>query len=392
MTDTPAAQAPETPAVPVWRQFWDQPPEPDALRDWTRGLTPGLIAAALWLPWVMGVVLHALPYGGIRFAFLGSLAGAWAAVPLFLGAAYTVRHFNKPIRQIIAGTFGPRVGPLVVLCTHGLVALFILTIAIDTAADWYFRTLAGAGLMAWPPTPFIRFLTTSTWALWVIPIGYGMVRIIAALIDYVPILIAIVLSALFLMAIRQLQQGQPSLIFPTPTIADPAKAFQNAFSWTFGYACIVAVFAADWGLGLKKGRDVLLGGLTGLGGGLTVVSAMSLLCFAAASLPGEPLPTWLNLLQPLGHWPALAAGLLIGTYAAAPGVFASYHVLQALRQVFPKVHHHVWLFIKIALVQALIALDIQEILSTWAAGLSLGLLILLIFCRLLNKPKPSPTA
>lgn len=376
--------------TPVWRQFWDQPPEPDALRDWTKGLTPGLIAAALWLPWVMGVVRHALPYGGIRYSFFGSLAGAWAAVPVFLAAAYAVRKCNKPVRQIIAGAFGPTVGPLVVLCTHGLVALFVLTIAINTAADWYFRTLAGAGLMPFPPSQFIRFLTTSTWALWVIPIGYGMVRIIAALIDYVPILIAIVLSALFILAIRQLQLGQPSLIFPNQNIADPAKAFQNAFAWTFGYACVVAIFAADWGLGLKKGRDILLGGTIGLGGGLTIVTAMSLLCFAAAGMPGEPLPTWLDLLHTLGHWPALAAGLLVGTYAAAPGVFASYHLLQALRQVFPKVHHVVWLFLKIGCVQALIALEIQEILSPWAAGLSLGLLMLTFICGLLNKPNSSP--
>lgn len=381
-----------TSETPVWRQFWDQPPEPDALRDWTRGLTPGLIAAALWLPWVMGVVLHALPFGGIRHAFFGSLAGAWAAVPVFLAAAYTVRHFNKPARQVIACAFGPKVGPLVVLCTHGLVSLFVLTIAINTAADWYFRTLSSAGLMAYPPTPLIRYLTTSTWALWVIPIGYGMVRIIAALIDYVPILIAIVLSTLFLMAIRQLQQGQPSLIFPVPAIADPEKAFWNAFAWTFGYAAICSLFAADWGLGLKSGRDVLLGGITGLGGGLSIVTAMSLLCFAAAGLPGEPLPTWLDLLRPLDHWPALAAGLLVGTYTAAPGVFASYHVLQALRQVFPKVHHHKWLFLKIALVQGLIALDIQDLLSRWSAALSLLVLLLLIFCRLTHKPKTATVA
>lgn len=388
MTDQPAiaeaSAVSATSEIPVWRQFWDQPPEAEALRDWTKGLTPGLIAAALWLPWVMGIVVHALPYGGIRHTFFGSLAGAWAAVPLFIAAAFVVRSFNKPIRQIIAGAFGPRVGPLVVLCTQGVLALFVLTIAINTAADWYFRTLAGAGLMPFPPTPVIRYLTTATWALWVIPIGYGMVRIIAALIDYVPILIAIVLSTLFLLAIRQLQRGEPSLVFPVDTLADPSKAFWNAFYWTFGYACVCSVFAAEWGLGLKKGRDVVLGGVIGLGGGLSIVSAMSLLCFAAAGHPGEPLPTWLDLLQPLG-WPALIAGLLIGTYAAAPGVFASYHVLQALRQVFPKVHHYTWLILKIALVQLLISLQIEEIMSKWAAGLSLGLLILLVILRVRKK-------
>lgn len=389
MTDQPAiveaSAAAATSEIPVWRQFWDQPPEAEALRDWTKGLTPGLIAAALWLPWVMGIVVHALPYGGIRHTFFGSLAGAWAAVPLFLAAVFVVRSFNKPIRQIIAGAFGPSVGPLVVLCTQGVLALFVLTIAIDTAADWYFRTLAGAGLMAFPPTPAIRYLTTATWALWVIPIGYGMVRIIAALIDYVPILIAIVLSTLFLLAIRQLQRGEPSLVFPVDNLADPSKAFWNALYWTFGYACVCSLFAAEWGLGLKNGRDVVLGGVIGLGGGLSIVSAMSLLCFAAAGYPGEPLPTWLDLLQPLGHWPALISGLLIGTYAAAPGVFASYHVLQALRQVFPKVHHYTWLILKIALVQLLISLQIENVMFKWAAGLSFGLLILLVFLRASKK-------
>jgi len=55
-----------------------------------------------------------------------------------------------------------------------------------------------------------------------------------------------------------------------------------------------------------------------------------------------------------GQWGVLVGGLLAGTYAAAPGVFASYHLLQDLRQVFPRVHHWTWLVLKIVLVQVVI--------------------------------------
>jgi len=334
-----------------------------------------LIASALWLPWLDGLAAQSLPFGGIRYAFLGALAGAWAVVPLFLAAAFVVRSRQKPVRQIVAELFGPTIGPIVVLCTHGLVALFILTMALDGAADWYFQAFAAHGTISLPVPVAIRYLTTTTWALWVIPIGYGMVRIIAALIDYVPILIAAVLSLLFLLAIQQLQLGEISLIMPVQNIADPAKGFWNAFTWTFGFGTICSLFAADWGMGLKRKSDLILGGATGLGIGLTVVASMGLLCISASGMPEAPVPTIFDLIQSLGRWPSLCISLLVGTYLAAPGVFASYHVLQALRQVFPKVHHYVWLILKIAIVQALIAASFRDGMMRWSAILSLLLLV-----------------
>jgi len=387
MTDPSLPPNPEPIQTPVWRQFWDQPTEPEALRDWTKGLTPGLIAMALWLPWVQGLAAGSLPFGGIRYSFLGALAGAWASVPLFLAAALVVRCRQKPVRQIVAEAFGPRVGSWVVLCTHGMVAMFILTIAIDTAADWYFRSLAVTGFVSYPPSNSIRFLTTITWALWVIPIGYGMLRIIAALMDYVPILIAAVLSGLFLKAIEHLQLGEISLIMPAPVIADSAKGFWNAFFWTFSYGSIIGLFAADWGMGLKRKRDLVLGGLTGLGIGLTVVAAMGLLCLATFGMPGTPVPTMMDIIQSLGRWPALCIGLLVGTYLAAPGVFASYHLLQDLRQVFPRVHHYVWLALKVIMIQGLIAARFNHEMMRWSAALSLVLLVMVSFSGLAKKPK-----
>ena len=376
MTEQPLQPDPESsPTTPVWRQFWDESPEPEALRDWTKGLTPGLIATALWLPWLDGLAAQSLPFGGIRYAFLGALAGAWAVVPLFMAAAFVVRSRQKPVRQIVAELFGPTIGPIVVLCTHGLVALFILTMALDVAADWYFQAFAAHGTISLPVPVAIRYLTTTTWALWVIPIGYGMVRIIAALIDYVPILIAAVLSLLFLLAIQQLQLGEISLIMPVQNIADPAKGFWNAFTWTFGFGTICSLFAADWGMGLKRKSDLILGGATGLGIGLTVVASMGLLCISASGMPEAPVPTIFDLIQSLGRWPSLCISLLVGTYLAAPGVFASYHVLQALRQVFPKVHHHVWLILKIAIVQGLISASFRDGMMRWSAILSLLLLV-----------------
>lgn len=347
-----------TPTIPVWRQFWDENPEPEAIRDWTRGLTPGLVGAALWLPWLDGLAAGSLPFGGVRYSFLGALLGSIAVLPIFLLLAYAVRAQQKPLRRLLADFTGkfidPAPGRWLVLITHGTLALLVLSVAIDKGAGWYFQTLLFTGYMAEEPSTFIRYLTTATWALWVIPIGYGMVRIIAALLDYVPVLIAFLLGALFLMAIGQLQKGEDSLIFPVETIADPARAFWHAFWWTFLYGSIIAIFAADWGMGLHRGRDVLFGGVVGLTIGMMVVSAMGLLIIAAYGQPNQPVPGLFAALTHTGQWGVLVGGLLVGTYAAAPGVFASYHLLQDLRQVFPRVHHWTWLVLKIVMVQVVI--------------------------------------
>lgn len=341
--------------VPVWRQFWDQNPEPEAIRYWTKGLTPGLIGAALWLPWLDGLAAGSLPFGGVRHSFFGAIAGVVAVLPLFFILAFIVRSQDRPLRQIMAGVIGSKTGSksgaLAVLVTHGLLALIILAVAIDTGAKWYFQTLEFTGLLETKPSTFVQYLTTTIWALWVIPIGYGMVRIIAALLDYVPILIAAVLSLLFIMALRKLQLGEPSLVFPVETIANPSKAFWHGFQWTFCFGLIISIFAADWGMGLKRNSDILLGGFVGLGLGLLVVLSIGLFTIAAYGMPSQPVPTMFDVLTQTGRWPTLVCGLLIGTYAAAPGVFASYHLLQDLRQVFPKVHHWAWLVVKIVFVQ-----------------------------------------
>ncbi|MFM7131047.1 MAG: hypothetical protein ACKO0V_16990, partial [bacterium] len=232
--------------VPVWRRFWDENPEPEAIRDWTKGLTPGLIGAALWLPWLDGLAAGSLPFGGVRFSFFGAMFGSVAVLPVFLVLAFLVRSQNKPLRRVLADFTGrfidPAPGRWLVLITHGALALLVLAVAIDKGAGWYFQTLQFTGYLADEPSAFIRYLTTATWALWVIPIGYGMVRIIAALLDYVPVLIAILLGTLFLMGIGQLQQGEESLVFPVETIADPARAFWHAFWWTFTFGLVIAVF------------------------------------------------------------------------------------------------------------------------------------------------------
>ena len=348
----------EVQSVPVWRQFWDQNPEPEAIRDWTKGLTPGLIGAALWLPWLDGLGAGSLPFGGVRFSFFGALFGSVAVLPVFLLLAFAVRQQNRPLRQLTAeflGSFiGSAPGRWLVLITHGALSLAVSSIAIDKGVSWYLQTLKFTGYIDQEPSAFIRYLTTVTWALWVIPIGYGMVRIIAALLDYVPALIAFLLSVLFLMAIGKLQLGEESLVFPVATIADPGRAFWHSFWWTFTFGLVISVFAADWGMGLKSSRDLLLGGLIGLTGGLIIVSAMGLLILAAYGQPNQPIPTIFSALTHTGQWGVLFGGLLVGTYAASPGVFASYHLLQDLRQVFPKVHHWTWLVIKIVLVQIVI--------------------------------------
>ncbi|MFM1801623.1 MAG: hypothetical protein RJA81_975 [Planctomycetota bacterium] len=342
--------------IPVWRQFWDQAPEPEAIRDWTRGLTPGLIGAALWIPWLDGLTKNSLPFGGVRSTFLGMLAGSFACLPVFYLLTFLVRYKNRPFRQVIPNLLGNRAGSLIVLFTHGLLAFAILTVAIDQGSQWYFQTLTYLKYMSEPPTTFLRYLTTATWALWVIPIGYGMVRIIAALLDYVPILIAAVLSLLFITALLHLQEGLPSLVFPSPNLENHQLAFGNAFRWTFLFGTIISIFAADWGLGLKRNRDVVLGGLIGLSLSLIVVGSIGIFTIAAFGAPNAPVPSIFEILSQNGHGITLACGLLIGTYVTAPGVFASYHVLQDLRQVFPRVHHWVWLILKIMAVQAGIAL------------------------------------
>jgi hypothetical protein len=388
MTDADVIQDPLD-TTPEWRKFWDQPPEPEALRDWKIGLTPGLIAAALWLPWLDLPAQRSLAYGDLLTVLAGVWAGAWAVLPLFFAAMSLVRRQNQPLRAIVAGAFGSRVGPVLVLATHGLAAFFVLTVSIDLAAEWYFRTLAGFGLLETPPPTVIRYLTTSVWALWIIPIGYGMVRIMAALVDHVSVLIAGVLSVAFVNLL--FFSDDPRTLALDPTLVDSGRAFREAFGATFGFAAVCSLFACEWGIGLKSRRDGIIGGILGLGLAVPIVGTIGIV---AISVGSETIGAGsiYDLVAALGRWPALVFGLLVGTWVAAPGVFASFHLLQDLRQVWPRVYHQRWMIVTIVVMQFAIAGGVREGLMNGAALIAGAVLATATILRMVVRSPSGDTA
>jgi hypothetical protein len=370
-----ASIEPVVDSTPEWRKFWDQNPEPDAIRDWRTGLTPGLLVAALWLPWIDLPAQGTLAFGELSTVLAAIWAGAWAALPLAFLAIFLVRRQNRPVRQILASAFGPKIGPIAVLLTHGVVSLLVLTIAIEMSAEWYFRTLQGFGVLQSPIPDYVRYLTTSLWALWIIPIGYGMVRIMAALVDNVIVLIVGVLAVVLGYLLFGTENPRP--LAPDPAVIDSAYAFRNAFRATFGFAAVCALYASEWGLGLKSRRDVLAGTILGLGFALPFVGTIGLV---AISIGTETLgaTSVFDLVAAMGRWPLLIFGLLVGTWVAAPGVFASYHLLQDLRQVWPRVYHQRWMVATIVAVQLLIAASVRDGLFTATAWLAVVILVLLV--------------
>ncbi len=367
--------------TPEWRKFWDELPEPDAIRDWRTGLTPGLLAAALWLPWLDLPAQGALAFGELSSVLAGVWAGAWAALPLLLLAMSQVRRRNRPVRQILAETFGPKIGPVVVLVTHGAASLLILTLAIELAAEWYFRTLQGFGELATPVPAFVRYFTTSLWALWIIPIGYGMVRIMAALVENVIVLIVGVLALVLGYLLFGTENPRPLTL--DPASLDNAFAFWHTFRATFGFSAVCGLYACEWGLGLKSRRDGLIGSVLGLGFGVPIVGTIGVV---AISIGSETLgaTTIFDLIAAPGQWPLLICGLLVGTWIAAPGVFASYHLLQDLRQVWPKVYHQRWMVVTIVAVQILIAASVRDGLYTATGWLAVVILVSMALVRVSN--------
>ncbi|MBI1323848.1 hypothetical protein GC170_11785 [bacterium] len=364
--------------TPEWRRFWDQLPEPDAIRDWRTGLTPGLIAAALWLPWIDLPAQGSLPFGDLQTVLAGVWAGAWAALPLVLLAMSLVRRRNRPVRRILAEALGPKIGPAVVLATHGVVSLLVLTLSIELAAEWYFRTLQGFGVLETPVPDYVRYFTTSLWALWIIPIGYGMVRIMAALVDNVIVLIVGVLAAV--LAYLLLGTENPRTLVLDPSVVDASYAFRNAFRATFGFSAVCGLYACEWGLGLKSRKDGIFGTVLGLGFGVPIVGTIGVVAISIGSETVNA-ASMFDLVAVLGRWPLLICGLLVGTWIAAPGVFASYHLLQDLRQVWPKVYHQRWMWVTIVAVQLLIATGVRYGLYAATGWLALGSLVVLAVLR-----------
>lgn len=361
-----------TDVIPEWRKFWDEPPEPDTLRDWRTGLTPGLLAAALWLPWLDLPARGALAFGTLATVLAGVWAGAWAALPLTLLAISLVRRRNRPVRRILAEVCGPGIGPMAVLLTHGAASLLVLSLAIELAVEWYFRTLKGFGGLSEPVPSYLRYFTTSLWALWIIPIGYGMVRIMAALVENVVILIVGVLA--LVLGFLLLGTENPRPLAPDPALLDQSFAFWQSFRATFGFSAVCGLYACEWGLGLKSRRDGLVGVVLGLGFAVPIVGTIGVVAISIGSATIGA-TSFFDLVAAMGRWPLMICGLLVGTWVAAPGVFASFHLLQDLRQAWPRVYHQRWMVATIVAVQLLISTGLRDGLfaaTGWLAAVTLA--------------------
>ncbi len=261
---------------------------------WSSGMAPAYIGTFLWVAFFDGLGKRALPVGGLGPSLLGVLAASILGylllyrVPALWGFA-TGRSLNG----VSASTFGER-GALVIpnlLIALGQVGLFAVGIGYGT--EWMLDGLLTLGLVEPPSIRAVRwggavvpsplFLTSAmVWGLVVALAGMGIVRWIAAIMQYFPVFPAVGLALAMAGGLTGLRSFRPGGIDPTTgtllASAEGARlAFLTTFQWTFGFLGLLGITGADWGAASLTQGDVRKGGWFGIAFAPVVVASLALL-------------------------------------------------------------------------------------------------------------------
>ena len=268
--------------------------EPVERSTWSSGMAPAYIGTLLWVAFFDGLGKRALSMGGLGPSLLGVLAASILAyLLLFRIPASWGFATGRSLNGVSGSTFGIRGALLVpnLLIALGQVGLFAVGVGYGT--ELMLDGLLTLGFVepqalravrmgnAVVPSPL--FLTSAmVWVLVVALAGMGIVRWIAAIMQYFPVFPAAGLALVMAGGLTGLRSFQSPRIDPmTGGILEGAEgarlAFLTTFQWTFGFLSLLGITGADWGAASLSQGDVRKGGWFSIAFAPVVVASLALL-------------------------------------------------------------------------------------------------------------------
>ncbi|MFO0911072.1 MAG: hypothetical protein U0794_22490 [Isosphaeraceae bacterium] len=359
-------------------------------RSWTWSIGPAFISLFLWVGFFDQFPRETLTRGTIGWTILGAgIGGGFAFLLFYLPGALWGYEARRSLSVLATRTFGLKgagwLPPLLTvliqivwltvavrygtrLCLSGLVLIRMLTPGV--LEPW---TVSGATL----PSPL--FLATSLiWTYFIALAGRYLVRVIAALMNVYPVVVALILALGMGLAFRGLPpatQGPFGLPPGMTSTIPPATAAAIAVQLILGFFATAGLVAADWGAVCRTRSDVTRGGLVSVAlacwiiatiATLTVVGSLSRrgrLTEIGSLVPPLPLSYEAAIRSLFNDW--IAGGLLLALSltALAPGCYAAFLIGTRLHERFPRRTRTRWTLTGALLAYVLLVLGVGNRLS-----------------------------
>jgi hypothetical protein len=260
----PAASPTSTPAAA---------PATIPLRSWEWGLGPQLIGLFLLITAYDPLGPLTLARAGLFPSILGALAGGGLALAMLFAPAalWGVRTRGTPL-DLAAGAFGTAGARAIAAVVFGLAQTLWFAAATGYAAELTLEAFVGMDLLdarilddQGPAGMALRgpaYLTTTLlWMASALAVARLLWPIVAAVLYAYQPFPALALGGLMLWALG----GIAADGWPGPVAHQPGIGVRLMIQLVFAYAASAGVLAADWGAGSRARKDVVLGGLVGLG-------------------------------------------------------------------------------------------------------------------------------
>jgi cytosine permease len=353
---------PAVDALPNWLQAALGHP-PVARRPWTWSLAPAYIGLFLWVVYFDQIPREALTRGSLGWAVFGCGVGAVLAFLMFyLPPALWGVETRWPLAVVATRTFGVSGVKWVPQLLLTLVQVVWLAVAIRYGTllcltglkmihladpDWLAPSV-GRG-MVWPGRLFAA--TSFVWVYFIALAGRYLMRVIAALMNVYPAVVALILGGSMILALigphgaapgGHLTRGVGLRVLPATSLP-PSAAAVVTVQMILGFFATAGLFAADWGAISRDRTETKKGGLVCVAFASWIVATLAIQTVAWTRLPGEagasplirPL-TFCSVIPTLyGEWVGGVVFLTLSLTALAPGCYAAFLIGTRLHELFP---------------------------------------------------------
>ena len=334
----------------------EQGTAPLARGPWYATIGPAYLGIFVWAPFFDSLWIDNLT----RFPLPTLIGSAVFASLLCFGLLYYVPaswgfQTGRPLGIVAASTFGTVGSEWITGVAVGVASIFWYAVAIDYAVDSTLLGLRACGLIAadslhaWDLGPFVIkspvylctalywIYITGTAGLWKLP---GVV--VALMRVYAPIafLLLIAVALWLLPSIGSYRPETAVVIAEGIGFTDRLRGHRSAVQLMTGFFALAGLVGVNWGGRVRRRRDVLLGGLTGIVVAASGTAILSLLVVAGAvARLGEgidPPSLWLGIADEpvslsfrwavylgVGGVPGGAILILFGLAALAPACYSA---------------------------------------------------------------------
>ncbi|MGE5326620.1 MAG: cytosine permease, partial [Deltaproteobacteria bacterium] len=316
---------------------------------WYKNTFPSYAGIYLWVAFYLSLAGPTISKAGLAVCFAGLvIAGLLGFALFYYSSAMLGMQTGRPLYIVGTSTFGATGGYLMPGLLMGLLQIGWFAVSVSVATDFIIQ-----GLHLNSRTLYTAIALVWAYGLaWVAVKGISYVARVAEILNWVPMIMIVVVF----------WANRGGIAAYQPEQHNPWGGFLAVLTIVIGFSATAGAAGADFAMNNRNGKDVALGGLTGIA--LTAILAGGLPLLSVAGHiglnPGAP--------REYSYTAAIAgagalAPIMFFLFAAASGVptcFATYIAANSFGTIFPKIPRQLSTFVGVTLGVALAITGVAE--------------------------------